>query len=121
LFRQQGIVPTLAFSRDGRYLSSASEDSSARVWRIEDGWEVWREQYNSTVLAAGFSANGLLVTAALRGTVRCGEWRASELARSVCSKVQRNLTAGEWSSFLPGLTCRATCSQLPDLCQPRRK
>jgi WD40 repeat protein len=67
-----GLVRTLDFSPDSQYLVSASEDRTARIWRVASGEAVAvLEGHTGNVTDARFSPDGkLVVTAGEDGTVR---------------------------------------------------
>ncbi|MCA9964983.1 MAG: hypothetical protein KC423_12090 [Anaerolineales bacterium] len=53
------LVTRLAFSPDGRFLATGSDDQTARLWEISTGKEV--HQYSghiSTLFHVGFSSDG---------------------------------------------------------------
>lgn len=63
-------VLSVAFSRDGSLLASASEDHDARIWDVATGQSLLRLQHNYKVRDAEFSPDGRwVVTAAGRATV----------------------------------------------------
>lgn len=78
-------VTSVAFSPDGRYVVSGSDDSTARVWQVSTGEEVARMIYErgGWVGAVAFSPDGeYVVSAGWDGSVRV--WGAStgkEVAR----------------------------------------
>jgi WD40 repeat protein len=59
----------LAFSTSGQFLSSASEDGTARVWRVSDGGEIARQRHPGPVGAVRISADGRQVLSAGGGKV----------------------------------------------------
>ena len=64
-------VVALAFTRDGRYVASGSEDGTARIWRSSDGRNVRTLTQGKTVTAVAFSRDGgHLATASTDGTLR---------------------------------------------------
>lgn len=63
-FKQKGLVRSLVFSPDGRFLVSTSYDKSPCMWRIRDGSirTSWRESNSFT--SGAFSPDGRYVVAA---------------------------------------------------------
>lgn len=71
---QERFVETATFSRDGKYLATASKDGTARVWEIASGLEVVRVNHEAIVSAVAFSPDGkYLATASEDGTARMWE------------------------------------------------
>ena len=66
------VVTSVAFSRDGNYLVSASADQTARVWEALTGNEVARKTHNASVTSATFSPDGMYVLS-VDGTVHMWE------------------------------------------------
>lgn len=62
--QQPGGVNHLAFSADGRYLASASDDKTARIWDLEARQEVGRFTHDSSVHAVAFSDDGARLASA---------------------------------------------------------
>jgi uncharacterized delta-60 repeat protein len=54
-------VRAVAFSPDGRYVVSGSDDGTARVWSVETGQEVARVTHDGAVSAVAFSPDGKYV------------------------------------------------------------
>ena len=67
----QGVVRSLAFSEDGRWLVSAATDRSAKIWRADTGEIAFSLLSDEAVVHAAFNVTGtLVVTAARNGTVQ---------------------------------------------------
>jgi WD40 repeat protein/serine/threonine protein kinase len=68
----RGGVTSVAFSLDGRYLASAGEDTTVRVWRLIDGRETRLFRgHDKVVQSLAFSTDGLRLASAGRdGTVK---------------------------------------------------
>jgi WD40 repeat protein len=61
----------VAFSPDGQYLASASDDNTAAVWELANGRPRFQVAHEGNVWAVVFSLDGrLLATACQDGTVR---------------------------------------------------
>ena len=74
----EGSVTSAAFSADGRFIVTASDDNTARVWDAADGAELRRlEGHEKLVRSAAFSADGrFIVTASEDHTARV--WDAAD-------------------------------------------
>jgi WD40 repeat protein len=76
-------VTAVAFSPDGRYVVSGSEDGTAWVWEVTSGHEVARLTHDDRVFAVAFSPDGhYVVSGSWDGTARV--WEAAsghEVAR----------------------------------------
>lgn len=60
----QGPINSIAFSPDGRWLVSGSDDSTARVWDVMRGAEIARVYHSRRVNLVAFSPNGRWVVSA---------------------------------------------------------
>jgi WD40 repeat protein len=110
----------LAFSHNSRYLASGSDDHSVRVVEAASGQEVARLSYEGSDLALEFAADDSELTSLARGRfndvafVRTDLLSAEKLIDSVCGRLTRNLTRGEWQQYLPSERYRKTCANLPE-------
>ncbi len=122
-----GIVRWVAFSPDGQWLATASDEKFARIWEAATGREVARMTHEGFVNHVAFSPDGRWVaTASDDGTARV--WEASaghplpddpeELISEACSRIERNFTEAEWQHYLSDEPYRPTCPNLPGSGQP---
>lgn len=102
-------VDSLAFDdRDRPLLISGSDDRTIRIWDARSGRELGDpiQAGNGVVLALGWTRGGALawVTSdASFGARSSVLWSgdAAAYARRLCAVVGRDLSAGEWSEFIP--------------------
>src|SRR5262249_5554367 len=64
-------VHGLAFSPDGRWLATASDYHTARIWRVADGQVILRVQHGKPVFAVAFSPNGRQLATASQDSTAC--------------------------------------------------
>jgi WD40 repeat protein len=92
-------VDAVAFSEDGRYLATASDDNSARVFDLATGRELAKLGEPNWVRDVAFSADGrLLLTTGSDGSARLWDWGASKL---VCPPMAQGQEINN-ACFLPG-------------------
>ena len=72
LYGHRGPVRSVAFSPDGRFILTASDDRTARVWDVKTGREVSvLRGHRKGLLSAAFSPDGShMVTSGDDGTAR---------------------------------------------------
>jgi uncharacterized delta-60 repeat protein len=59
--KHEDQVVAVAFSPDGKYVASGSEDGTARVWEAQTGHEIARMSHEDYVVAVAFSPDGKYV------------------------------------------------------------
>jgi WD40 repeat protein len=64
------MVGAIAFSPDGKFLVTCSEDRTAKVWRADSGEETSSLDHGWRVMSARFTTDGHLVTSLYNGEVR---------------------------------------------------
>lgn len=114
-FHSQPDIEDVALSPDGTRIVIASSDKTASVWRADgEGEPLVLRGHEGSVESAAFSPDGTrIVTASWDGTVRIWTVAPDTLARSLCHRAGRNLTAEEWTRYFPARPYRATCAQWP--------
>ncbi len=75
----KSAITDLAFSPDGRYLATASEDHTARIWSLPGGRQLTRLSHGEQVSTVCFSPEGrYLATTSVPGPVRMWDVLTSE-------------------------------------------
>src|SRR5690606_6627393 len=106
----------LAFSTDGQFLFSSSDDGTVRRWTLEGASapEMVLVGQNSS-LVRGFALHGsTLAAGSSDGAVRLWSLDAEGMAGAVCTRVNRNLDPREWEQYVSReVAYRETCPGLP--------
>jgi WD40 repeat protein len=108
-----GLNAILGFSPDGAYMLTKGY-AEVSVWQLSTGNEVARIPQAEPVHAA-FSRDGKrILVAGSNGVIMKHFWRAEDLVRDACSRLDRNLTRFEWQRYIGGvLPYQAICPQYP--------
>jgi len=95
------IVNSVAFSPDGKYVVSGSDDKTTRVWDVATGQEIARMTHDDGVTSVAFSPDGkYVVSGGYDKTARVWMWRPEDLIANTCLHVTRNLTIAEWQQYV---------------------
>jgi WD40 repeat protein len=116
-----GTVNSVAYSRDGKHILSASDDNTVRIWNASTGQEISRivhyaYSYSSaSVRSIAISPDGkYVVSGDSHGQINLWLWRPDDLIADACSRLSRNLTRAEWSTYIGDmLPYQAVCPNLP--------
>jgi WD40 repeat protein len=69
--REEGLITSIAFDSQSRYLAVGTVDNDAGVWSLLTGEEIWTAKHQSIVWSVAFSPNGpYLATGSGDGTAR---------------------------------------------------
>jgi len=111
---EAGPSPLCTFSADGRLLATSGVDDTLRIWDLAAKEEIARMELPAKPRALAFSRSGRHVAALdERGVLRRWPLRPGDLVAQACTRLRSNLSAAEWSRFMPEEGYRATCSKLP--------
>jgi WD40 repeat protein len=109
----EGAIQRVSFSKDGRYIATASADNTARIWEIGTGEIILGIAHRGNINDIAFDPdNKFIATADENGLVRLSLWKAENLIVETCAHLTRNLTQQEWSLFLGSEPYQKTCSKL---------
>lgn len=64
-----------SFSRDGKYVITASRDNSARIWDVSNGHELYTHNFGEAVATARFSQNGTKALLSTDHAVWVWDWK----------------------------------------------
>ena len=105
----EGPINSLAFSRDGAYLATASDDSTARIWQIPSGELVLAlAGHNGAVLDVAFNGDGSrLATGGVDKTARLWDAETGQILRTI----QGHTAAVTAVTFSPGDQFLTTASK----------
>jgi dipeptidyl aminopeptidase/acylaminoacyl peptidase len=94
-------VYTVAFSPDGQYLATASEDKTAGVWEIATEKRLASLSHRHRVSTIVFSPDGKYVaTASWDRTARLWLWRPEDLIAEAWTHLTRELTEQERKQYI---------------------
>lgn len=99
----EGEVMSVTFSPEGRWLATGSMDGAIRLWDIQRPAQaaIVLRGHEEMVSSVAFTGDGKrLVSGGVDGTVRLWVPWTRKLADWVCTKVWRDLTPGEWRTFI---------------------
>lgn len=103
-------VRDLTFSPDGGLLATSTADGYLNVWAPSTGRKLARFQLPQPadkVIVSKDSQSLLVVTN--RGWISAFQWRATDLAEELCTRVLRDMTESEWRKYIGSRPHNSTC------------
>jgi WD40 repeat protein/serine/threonine protein kinase len=108
----------VAISADGKWLAAASHDHMVHLWDVKTKQEFVRLPFPENSEALTFTRNNDLWVAHGASVTR-EPWQTADLAQTLCARLSRNLTRGEWSQYFGKEPYRQTCPFLLDKIQSK--
>jgi len=112
--RHNGTITEFRFTKDEKYIGSASRDWYARIWEIGTGKEVARVRHqNIDVVSITLSSDEKFVSSTdFDGNIFVWLWRPEDLIAEACGHLTKNLSQGEWNHYLAPAAYHRTCELL---------
>jgi WD40 repeat protein len=102
------------FSLNGKYIATAGDDLTVRVWDRVTGQELSRLQHKTVPNSVSFTSNGkYLITFSTDGVTRVWLWQRESIIEEACPRLTRNLSKEEWQQYFDNQKYRQTCPNLP--------
>lgn len=102
-------INDLRFDPSGTHVGLALKDGSVQVWAVAERAPVAIHRHGTEATTMCFLADaGFVASGSWDGTLRIWPWQQSYLIQAVCARLDRDMTAAEWSQYLPGEPYRKT-------------
>jgi len=113
----QAMITDIDFRKDDKFMLSSSTDGTARLWNLEQINErpIVLRDHSTWVTSSSFIHNGRsIMTGDASGILKVYPLEMSEMSKSFCQMVNRNMTLDEWTKFVgDDIPYEKTCENLP--------
>ena len=113
---QKARINDLEFSKDDRFMASASFDASVRVYEMDELNEqpLVLKDHNYWVWSLAFSPDGnTLIAGCVDNLVRIWPTNTASMSSQICSNLKRNMSKKEWQRYAAkDIPYESTCPEL---------
>ncbi|GAA0192032.1 hypothetical protein GCM10009122_54760 [Fulvivirga kasyanovii] len=112
-------INDITFSKDRRFIASASKDKTVRLWNRENlnAQPITLSDHPTWVWTIAFSPDDEQILAGTQETVvRAWPTKIETMADKICDQIDRNMNDEEWKTYVgddPDLKYERTCENLP--------
>lgn len=112
-------INDIKFSKDRRFIASASKDKTVRLWNRENlnAQPITLSDHPTWVWTVAFSPDDEQILAGTQETVvRAWPTKIESMADKICNQIDRNMNEEEWKTYIgddPDLKYETTCENFP--------
>ncbi|MBL6445902.1 High-affnity carbon uptake protein Hat/HatR [Fulvivirga sp. 29W222] len=112
-------INDIKFSKDRRFIASASKDKTVRLWNRENlnAQPITLSDHPTWVWTIAFSPDdGQILAGTQETVVRAWPTKIETMADKICEQIDRNMNDEEWKTYVgddPDLKYERTCENLP--------
>ena len=95
-------INAVTFNSDDRFIATASDDKTAKVWDISSGREVVRLDHEEPVTSVVFKPQDdrQIATVSSDKTAKIWFWKLEDLRSQACKHINFDLTQKEWQRYM---------------------